>query len=55
MSYKDHLRLFLLTGCAALVAVNCADGTEKQTLESDAEQRVSDSRDGESKRRGAGE
>jgi len=52
MSYKDHLRLFLLAGCAALVAVNCADEAEKQTLESGAARPDSDSREG--KRDGPG-
>jgi len=53
MSYKDHLRLFLLAGCAALVAVNCTDETEEQALKTGAEQLDSDSREG--RRDGPGE
>lgn len=52
MSYNNHLRLFLLAGCAALIAVNCAQEDEKPTLTSDAEQRASDLRGG--KRDGPG-
>ena len=46
MLYRDHLRLFLLAGCAALLAVNCADEAEQQPLESGAEQLDPDSRGG---------
>jgi len=46
MFYKDHLRLFLLAGCASLIAVNCAQDDEKPTLKSGAEQRDSDLRGG---------
>jgi len=52
MFYKDHLRLFLLAGCASLIAVNCAQDDEKPTLKSGAEQRDSDLRGG--KRDGPG-
>lgn len=47
MSYRHHLHGFLLAGCAALVAVNCAHQAEKQTLKISAAQRDFDSRDGE--------
>jgi len=47
MFYKDHLRLFLLAGCVALVSVNCANQGEKPALKSDAERRDLDSRQGE--------
>jgi hypothetical protein len=52
MMRKDHLRLFLLAGCAALLALNCADEAEEQALETDVEQRDSDAREG--KRDGPG-
>jgi hypothetical protein len=47
MFYKDHLRLFLLAGCVAVVSVNCANQGEKPALKSDAERRDLDSRQGE--------
>lgn len=45
MLYKDHLRPILLAGCAALVAVICANQGEKLALESDTERRVADLRE----------
>ena len=53
MLYRNHLRSFLLTGCAALVAVNCAHQGDEQTVRSGAERRELDSREG--KRDGPGE
>jgi hypothetical protein len=53
MSTKDHLRRFILTGCAALVAVNCTGEVEKQAPDSGTELQDSDSREG--KRDGPGE
>ena len=47
MSTIDHLRVFVLAGCAALVSVNCTDEVEKQTPKSGAAQRDSGSRDDE--------
>ena len=55
MLYRDGLRMFLLAGCAALVAVNCATDAEKQTLNSVFAQRDSDSRDGDHEGPGEGE
>jgi len=53
MSFKDRLRLSVITGCAALVAVNCAHEAENQTVKSGAQLREWGSRDGD--RDGPGE
>ena len=55
MTYRDHLRLLVLTGCAALVAVSCAHEVEQQTLKSSAAQRDADSRGREHEGPGEGE
>jgi len=46
MSYEDHLGPILLAGCAALVAVVCANPAEALALESGTERRISNSREG---------
>jgi len=46
MLYKNHLRRLLLVGCAALIAVSCANQGEKLVLKSDAERHTLVSLDG---------
>ena len=47
MLFKGHLRLLVIAGCAVLGTVNCAHEAEKRTMQSDADLRESDSRDGD--------
>jgi len=55
MLYKNHFHLFVLAGCAALIAVGCAQKDEKQAVKSGAVQRDLDSRDGDHEGPGEGE